>query len=313
VRLRAVLLGTVFLALTGCWTIPTVTPCSVSNTEPALQLGATKKLRATKVVLVIFENEDADEVLRTDYFSTLARKGAYLSNYYAVAHPSQPNYIALISGSIDGVNGDGATRLDRAHLGQRLSSWAAYAEDYEPGCAYGAITTRWNYARRHVPFLSFADVQDDRGRICSDHIKGFPEFTAAAKRKDLPRFSLVVPNLVHDGHNASSDCGHGNRLDCAAGWLAENFDSLINDPDFARDVVLFITFDENGEAPPYLARTPNKVYTVVLGEGVNSAPIRRSYNHYDLLRTIEAVFDIEPMASGDRCAHVIGEIWKQGP
>ena len=79
---------------------------------------------------------------------------------------------------------------------------------------------------------------------------------------------------------------------------------------FARDVTLIITFDENGETPPYLARAPNRVYTVVLGEHVKSASIDGNYNHYDLLRTIEAILDVKPMASGDKCAHVIREIWE---
>jgi hypothetical protein len=57
------------------------------------------------------------DALNQPFLRSLADSGAYLSNYYAVAHPSQPNYVALLSGSTDGVIGDLPASLDRAFFG----------------------------------------------------------------------------------------------------------------------------------------------------------------------------------------------------
>jgi phospholipase C len=219
-----------------------------------------------------------------------------------VAHPSQPNYVALISGSTEGVHGDSPARLERPHLGQKLQSWMAYAEGYpKDGCDTRMTVGR--YARRHVPFLSFADVQDNKNNICQEHIANFDDFIAAATAHHLPGFSLVIPNLDHDAH----DWG----LARADAWLEKQFRPLLDDAEFKREVILIVTFDENGSFWPYLNRKDNRVYTVFWGGPV--IPNKTSdtvYNHYSLLRTIEAMFDIQPMASGDGKANVIEGIWR---
>src|SRR4051812_21718212 len=64
-----------------------------------------------KVVIIVLENTDYSEALNQPFLSQLVSRGALLSNYYAVTHPSQPNYIALISGSTHGVVDDGPVVL----------------------------------------------------------------------------------------------------------------------------------------------------------------------------------------------------------
>ena len=80
--------------------------------------------------------------------------------------------------------------------------------------------------------------------------------------------------------------------------------------DVIRDVIVVVLFDENGEDWPYMSRRDNKVYAVILGDSVKTGPVDSVYTHYDLLRTVEAVLDVKPMATGDGCAHVIREVWK---
>src|SRR5437773_12120570 len=50
------------------------------------------------VLLIILENEDAKDVKSIPYMDSLAGTGVYLDNYYGVAHPSYPNYLALVAG-----------------------------------------------------------------------------------------------------------------------------------------------------------------------------------------------------------------------
>jgi acid phosphatase len=81
------------------------------------------------VLLVVLENGDPDEAELADrkFLPFVASTGAVLDHYFAVAHPSQPNYIAIISGSIDDIpRGDDPVTIDRDHLGAALGDrWKA--------------------------------------------------------------------------------------------------------------------------------------------------------------------------------------------
>jgi len=267
------------------------------------EASAFRKPQASNVVLVILENTDAKTAHdpKFPFLWRLAEEGAYLSNYYSVAHPSQPNYVALVSGSTEGVNGDSPTRLYRAHLGQKLSSWISFAEGYPSGTC-NSKTAIGLYVRRHEPFLSFADIQDNE-ELCRNHITGFGEFVAMARVNRLPSFSLVIPNLDHDAHN--------KPLSDADAWLAEQFRPLLNDEEFRRDVLMIVTFDENSAQWPYFHRGDNRVYTVLWGADIIAGTdVKTVYDHYDLLRTIEAIFDVAPMSKGDAKAHAIGGVWR---
>jgi hypothetical protein len=294
---KLLLIACLHFILVGCGTVLTKTP-SDSN-EP----GQFRKPQATKVVLVILENTNADTAHdpKFPFLWRVAKEGAYLSNYYAIAHPSQPNYVALVSGSIKDVNGDSPSRLRRAHLGQKLPSWMSYAEGYPSGTC-NTDPTIGPYVRRHEPFLSFADVQDDKD-LCLNHVTGFDEFIATAHAHRLPSFSLVIPNLNHDAHD--------KPLRDADAWLEEQFGPLLDDAEFKRDVLLIVTFDENGARWPYLNHSNNTVYTVLWGSDViPGSDVNTVYDHYDLLRTIEAIFDLSPMSTEDAKAHAIGGVWR---
>lgn len=65
----------------------------------------------------------------------LAKKGITLSNYFSVTHPSQPNYIASVSGDYYGINHDDETHLPKNIstvadlLDDKRISWGEYQED----------------------------------------------------------------------------------------------------------------------------------------------------------------------------------------
>src|SRR5205823_9629839 len=64
------------------------------------------------VLVVVFENRERGQVLgegSAPTFDAIARKYAVLSRYTGVAHPSLPNYLALVSGSTHGIVTDCTT------------------------------------------------------------------------------------------------------------------------------------------------------------------------------------------------------------
>ncbi|HSP14270.1 MAG TPA: alkaline phosphatase family protein [Thermoanaerobaculia bacterium] len=136
--------------------------CTIATTTPAKgQVPSFSSPTIDRVFVVVLENKNADDALRQPFLGRLAAEGAYLANYYAVAHPSQPNYIALISGSVRGVRSDANVDLNRPHLGDALDTagiaWKSYAEQFPGQCDLRRRVGR--YVRRHEPFLSFVDVQ----------------------------------------------------------------------------------------------------------------------------------------------------------
>lgn len=311
--------------LSGCVTFPTEEQPPTRGGPPP---EAFKRPSGAKVVLVVLENKNEPPALKQPFLEKLMKEGRYLAKYHGVAHPSQPNYIAMVSGSIEGVDrGDADVTLERCHIGRNLSSWIVYAEGY-PGNEDLCFTGNQKpYVRKHVPLLSFADVNcesaPDRDacrkiKNCQAHIKrfDFDEFDRAARSGGLPDFTLLIPNLVSDGHDIQDKKDNGkvgpdyqgrqanNReesdsaLKTADDWLLKNLGSLLDDPNFKRDVILFVTFDENDDDFNLFRggypSTGNKVYAAVWGGHVIRGPeVTTYYDHYDLHRTIEAILGVD--------------------
>jgi hypothetical protein len=300
--LRATFLLILVIAIVGC--APAITRQSAPPAAVPVGVGEGNMppRKAFKVVVLILENEDQMQVMQNkdlSFLQKIAEEGAVLSNYSAITHPSQPNYVAMISGSHDGVNGDHAATLDRPYIGKSGLSWAAYAEDYsDSGCPLDERIGK--YARKHVPFLSFKDIQVDERKRC-DHVKNLQAFFCAARNHELPDLSFLIPNLDNDGHD--------KPLKDADAWLMREILPVIQDPWFRREVVLVVTFDEDGSEWPYWRKT-NLIYTALWGDHIEHASRTEPYNHYSLLRTLEEIFGVEPMAQGDREANVIRGIWK---
>src|SRR5205085_10799826 len=130
----------------------------------------------------------------------LAARGALLRSYFAITHPSQPNYLALVGGSTFGIAGSDPLSLDAAHLGDLLeahgTSWKTYAEGYPGGCFLGVQAGA--YVRPHVPFLSFSDVQRDPAR-CAARIVPASQLDLDPQHRHLPRFARYLPDPEHDG------------------------------------------------------------------------------------------------------------------
>jgi len=261
---------------------------------PPAALAAVKR-----VFVVVLENEDERAAIRQGFLAQLASRGALLKNYHAVAHPSQPNYVALAAGATLGVRSDRLVTLHATHFGDLLEArgagWKVYAEDYPGDCYLGA--SRGNYARKHVPFLDFADVQSDPKR-CAAHVVDAQSFDADLAHGGLPQFSFYVPNLQHDGHDTS--------VSVADKWLRDRFQTLLTDPRFIDGTLFVVVFDEGR-----LFR-PNIVYCALFGAGIRPGAVSTTrYDDYDLLRTFEEIFHTGNLGRHDAIASVIRGVWVQ--
>ena len=247
--------------------------------------------------MVVFENTNYSVAYQQPYFAKLANEGALFTQFYAEKHPSQPNYIAMISGSTQGVKDDGSVDLDAEHIGNLLEkkglSWKVYAEDLPEPCYLG--TSHGLYARKHVPFLSFTNVSTNMSE-CIKVVAG-TQLKSDIITNSVPAFSMYIPNLKNDGHDTGAKY--------AAQWFSDNFGGILNNSEFMKDTLMVITFDESGSL---LGK--NQIYTVLYGANVKpGAVVSASTNHYSILKMIEDRFELGNLGNNDADASEITEIW----
>ena len=290
--------------------------------EAARAAGRATARHFDRVLIIVLENVDYEVASQDKNLAELAGQGASFTNFHALFHPSYPNYLAMVAGTDFGIHrrgrylADNQVNLpnDAAHrsIADRLIGsgldFKQYAEELPNAtCPWNYSSQhvsdkRGNYARRHVPFLSFREVQQkwcDRV-IRVDSSKSDNYFVQDAK-KGLVAYSFYTPNLNHDGHDTN--------VKTAGEWVKK----FLNDsfPEKVRQgTLVVVTFDESG------GNSDNRIYTLFLGDMVKPAnqqdpkALAKFYNHYSVLRTIEDNFGLEPLTENDRNATPITNIWK---
>lgn len=274
--------------------------CLLLNIFISLSFYTSKALSSQdhfkKVIWVVLENTDYSSAMTQPEFVALTKKGLLFTNFSGEAHPSQPNYIAMIAGDSLGVANDNPVNINSRHLGDLLEAanmdWRVYAEDFPGNCFNGA--TQGNYARKHNPFISFTNVSRDSQRC--KKIVDASAFDRDLAADQLPEYSMYIPNLRDDGHNTGSDF--------SSKWFASKFASLINSADGLQDTLLVVTFDESEN------RRSNKIFTVILGGSVRAGITNnQTLNHISLLKLIEDEWGLGNLGRADATAPVIDGIW----
>jgi phosphatidylinositol-3-phosphatase len=236
--------------------------------------------RPSHVVILIEENHAFSQIDGpAPYLTSLASGGALFTQSVAVTHPSEPNYLALFSGSTQGVTNDSCPHtFSGANLGSELiaagDSFTGYS-DSMPSDGYTGCTSG-KYARKHNPWVNFTNVPSAENLRFSR----FPtDFTT------LPTVSIVVPNLsddMHDGSVSTGDTWARNHIDAYAQW-AKTHNSL-----------LIVTFDEDDGSHG------NQIFTVFYGQPVKIGSYPEHITHYSVLRTLENMYGLQ--CTGNACS-----------
>lgn len=251
--------------------------------------------RYKHIFVIVDENKNYATILDpavAPNFSALARTFGNATNFYAEAHPSEPNYIALVSGDTFGVTDDGYHTFDAPNLATQLTkaglTWKGY---YESIPAPGSEDARAGlYAFKHSGFMNFNSVRNDPDR--ATHIVGFDQLDRDLASGSLPSFGLIVPNLCEDMHGATS-CPDEAALIRTGDTVAGNLVRKIQATDAWKspdNVAIVITFDESeNKSEPGGGHIPTIVIT---NHGPRHKSDNTSYTHYSLLRTIEDAFGL---------------------
>lgn len=205
--------------------------------------------RYSHIFVIVDENKGYGRIMNPKVAPNIY---GYASNYgnatqfYGEVHPSEANYVAIISGDTFGIHDDdpffcepgmpvsicpstkrykdyASHSRSEPHIGERLlpgQTWKGYFESLpvQDRAAVKASDPKFVgshtakvYASKHTGFLNFERVAKGR-EVLSPNIVSFEDLYADLDSGSLPSFALVVPNLCNDMHgvaaiNLPADCG----------------------------------------------------------------------------------------------------------
>ncbi len=263
-----------------------VTPTPTSTTSTAIK----------HVFMIWMENKSYTQVWNTSstpYITSLGKSYVRATNYYAITHPSLPNYLDFFGGSNYGITTDcspsSTCHINAKSLGDTLEAkalkWKAYEESMPSPCY---LTTSGNYAPKHNPPVYFDDIRTNTTR-CDSHDVPFSQFsTDIAAASTTPNFAFITPNLCNDMHSCSISTGDN--------WLKSHVPTILNSPACTSyKCLLVITWDEDSGS------SGNHVLTIFAGSGAKTGGLTSAvkYTHYSLLRTVEYIFGLSTLTSND--------------
>ena len=271
---------------------PTPTPAATPLPTPT-PIGSGTLPNFSHVFLIVMENEESTGVMGNNaaaYINTLAAGHGLATQYFAVSHPSLPNYLALTAGSTFGIASDctgcyvNATNIaDQVESSGR--SWKAYLESMPSSCYVGDA---YPYMQKHNPFIYYNDVRTNAAR-CAEHVVPFTQLSTDLVNGIVPNLAWITPNMCNDMHDCSIATGDA--------WLANVVPGILASSAFLNGGVLFITWDEGESSAGCCGNAAGgQVATLVIApNGVAGFRSTIAETHYSLLRTIEDAWGLSAL------------------
>ncbi len=285
--------------------VPTATPAPPpAATQAPTPVPTFPATTGDHVFVIVMENRSYDQVWNVasgPYITSLGNAGGLASNYFAITHPSLPNYLDLFGGSSYGITNDCspstscsvsapnlADNLDAAGL-----SWKGYFESMPSTCG---MANSGQYAVRHNPFVYFDDIRLDPAR-CDAHVVPYARLAGdLASNSTTPNFVWISPNVCNDMHDCSVATGNG--------WLGSNVPPILASPACTVDrCLLIVMFDEDDGSQN------NQVLTIFAGSAAQAGVVSTTrHDHFDVLRTIEDFFGLPTLTANDAGAVPMTEL-----
>jgi phosphatidylinositol-3-phosphatase len=264
----------------------------------SLQAQTTPVPRPDHVVIVIEENHRAPQIIgnaAAPYINSLADQGALFTKSFAAAHPSQPNYLHLFSGSNQGCTSDSVppagAPYTTANLGAELLAkgltFGGYSQTQPSVGFLGGSSSK--YVRKHNPWCNWQGTGTNQ--LPPELNMPFSSFPA--DYSTLPTISIVVPDLQYDMHSGTITAGDT--------WLKNNLDGYIQ---WAKthNSLFILTFDEDDFT------TVNQIPTIFVGPMVKQGQYSEPITHHIVLRTLEDMYGLDHAGAAGDTTPII-EVW----
>ena len=259
--------------------------------------------RPDHIVMVIEENHSYSQIIdspNAPYINRLAAQGAVFTQSFGATYPSQPNYLALFSGSTQGITDNSCPHtFTTPNLGHALLAagltFTGYSEDLP---SVGSLVCSVElYARKHNPWVNWQDsATNGLPATANVPLTSFPtDYTT------LPTVSVIVPNQVNDMHHGKDP----DTIQTGDRWLQEHLDAYVQWAQH-HSSLLIVTWDEDNK------KENNRIATLFVGPMVQAGRYDQRITHDNVLRTIEDLYGLSHSgATAD--AAPIAKIWKVSP
>ncbi len=236
-------------------------------------------------MVIVEENHSLQQVIgnsQMPYLNSLASRYGLATDWKDLSHPSLPNYLGLVSGSIQN-NPQDTTPADRTYPGPTVVdqlahagySWKAYMEDMPRPCDLTDTYSPGDYDVNHDPFAYFDSIRRDPAQC--RRIVPFTEFASDLRNNTAPDFIWVSPNLIHDMHDGGYAQGDA--------FLREEISLVLASRWYKAGGTVILTFDE-GE-------TTEQVATIVITRrAARGARLTAAGSHFGTLRAIEQTYGL---------------------
>ncbi|KAL4997525.1 phosphoesterase family-domain-containing protein [Aspergillus recurvatus] len=256
-----------------------------------------------RFVNIWLENTDYDVAAGEKNLAALAKKGLTLTNFWAVTHPSEPNYCAAQGGDTFGMDNDDFNQIPANvstiadMFDTKNISWGEYQEHMPyPGYQGFRYPTSGDndYVRKHNPAILYNSITEDPTRL--RQIKNFTSFYEDLKNQRLPQYSFITPNMTNDGHDTD--------ISFSGTWTWDFLIDLLDNEYFTKDTLILLTFDENDTY-----ELGNKIFSFLLGGAVPKHLIGKEddtfYTHYSIISSLSANFGLPGLGRWDCGANLL--------
>ena len=265
------------------------------------------------VYVIMMENTGFDSLIgnsNAPFINFAAQTTGLAANYFGVAHPSQPNYIAATSGAVNGVVDDNDTTVDVPNVVDQLEAkgktWKAYMQSYSL-CVTPLDHACGNqlYERKHNPFITYQDVQSNPSRVAN--IVDFSQLATDLANNTVANYVWISPDQCNDMHGRAATpadpCDFSQvpaLISAGDSFLLHTVSSIMTSKAWTSHSVIFIAWDESdftGSGPFGFGDTSgccdanpgggHVVALVISGAQPFAHVARTNFNHFSLLATIQ--------------------------
>ena len=224
------------------------------------------------IIVIILENHNYDQVRVLPTLATLIEHGSVFTQSYAVSSPSLPNYLALWSGSTQGVSSNTCPPRQAPFTTENLGhaceaaglTWRTYSENLPEAGSSICTADGSLYTRKHAPWTDFSNLDHANERPYSD-------LALDIASGNLPNLAFVVPNNCNNSHDCS--------ISTSDSWLASQVPPLL--AALGPKDVLMLTYDEGAGG------SDDHILTLLVGEPVRIGyEVAERIDHYGILRLL---------------------------
>jgi len=285
-----------FATVAGCASVNTSGSSSGVCTDIAAQNVVPSAAWQGSVFTIVMENRSRHDILGNKdapFINSVASQNAVAAGYVDnFVHPSEPNYIWMVSGQNFGILDDNAPSdhhiSSQSHIADQLEmqgvSWRAYMESMGAPCG---LTSKYPYEPKHDPFVYFDDINGWDGKVfqpsarCNEHVVDYSELDRDLAAGKVPKYVFITPNMQNDMHDGSVAQGDA--------WLARELPKILGSDAFNHGGVVFLTWDEGSnqtDDPPMIVISPNAKRGVVS---------HTTFNASSYLKTVQKIMGLETL------------------